>query len=207
MKERVRAITSRNGGRSLAQVVARAAQLSRRAGRRTSGSRTRRRCSRSVDQMASPPPARCCISNSGSGAERSIASCSAAECLRRGARRWRLGHGRSWWRCGSPYGASHRSARPRTSISSESRAWLPLTSTHRTAGCGPACPVVWEGSRRVTLSYSLSRFRDRRFTVRRRAAAVHVALAPATRRLHRLPHRRRGENGQCRVADPIRPSV
>ena len=33
-----------------------------------------------------------------------------------------------------------------------------LTSTHRTAGCGPACPVVWEGSRRAILSYSLSRF-------------------------------------------------
>jgi group II intron reverse transcriptase/maturase len=33
---------------------------------------------------------------------------------------------------------------------------LTLTSTHRTAGCGPACPVVWEGSRRVILSYSLS---------------------------------------------------
>ena len=32
------------------------------------------------------------------------------------------------------------------------------TSTHRTAGCGPACPVVWEGSRRAILSYSLSRF-------------------------------------------------
>ena len=32
------------------------------------------------------------------------------------------------------------------------------TSTHRTAGCGPACPVVWEGSRRDILSYSLSRF-------------------------------------------------
>jgi hypothetical protein len=31
-----------------------------------------------------------------------------------------------------------------------------LASTHRTAGCGPACPVVWEGSRRATLQCGLS---------------------------------------------------
>jgi hypothetical protein len=35
------------------------------------------------------------------------------------------------------------------------RAWLPttlMTSSSRTAGCGPACPVVWEGLRRQWLT-------------------------------------------------------
>src|SRR5947209_7064541 len=50
----------------------------------------------------------------------------------------------------SPLVAQHEHADPRRPADTQTRrtgsapAWR-VTSTDRTAGCGPACPVVWEG--------------------------------------------------------------
>src|SRR5690606_34179581 len=41
-----------------------------------------------------------------------------------------------------------------------SEAGTALTSTFRTAGCGPACPVVWEGSSGITAAPYPDRFVD-----------------------------------------------
>jgi RNA-directed DNA polymerase len=46
---------------------------------------------------------------------------------------------------------------PVSHLTRRAASWSLVTSTHRTAGCGPARPVVWEGSRRAILSYFLSR--------------------------------------------------
>jgi group II intron reverse transcriptase/maturase len=53
---------------------------------------------------------------------------------------------------GGPCGAASRPADVVFRSTWCPAACRPLTSTHRTAGCGPACPVVWEGSRRGLLS-------------------------------------------------------
>jgi hypothetical protein len=58
--------------------------------------------------------------------------------------------------CGCAQSASYRAARHVLLLVRCTASCCALTSTLRTAGCGPACPVVWEGSRRVNLSYSLS---------------------------------------------------
>ena len=52
-------------------------------------------------------------------------------------------NGRRWWKNS---GMTHQRRLPylATSTTSAFRGLL-LTSTRRTAGCGPACPVVWEG--------------------------------------------------------------
>ena len=66
--------------------------------------------------------------------------------------------------------------------------WPLSTSTPRTAGCGPACPMVWEGSRRVILSYSLSRSRRRQLSANR-----SPDLAPRPPTCASLEHRTRRE--------------
>ena len=81
MKERIREITARSGGRSLAQVVTRAAELSRGLAARTFGWPTRRSVFAQVDEVASSPPARDLTSNTGSEARPSFASYGAVACL------------------------------------------------------------------------------------------------------------------------------
>ena len=143
MKERVREITSRNGGRSLPTVVCGAAELPARAGRSTSSWPRR--------------PASSATSTSGSAT-----GCGAVQ-----LKQWKRGttvyrelrargmrpesaaqvaaNARRWWQATrawpstSPCPTSYfdELGVPRLAA---------VTSTARTAGCGPACPVVWEGS-------------------------------------------------------------
>ncbi len=54
-------------------------------------------------------------------------------------------HARRWWRIAATRRAQHRHAQEILRRSGASSAGTALTSTFRTAGCGPACPVVWEG--------------------------------------------------------------
>ncbi len=153
MKERVREITSRSGGRSLAQVVTllrsylvgwssyfRLADTPQVFAQVEQWLHRRLRAIHLKHWKRGRPS----FASYGGVASHST------------SRRWRLdspatGGG---WRAMQPYilPCPHR-----ISISLGCRACLTLTSTHRTAGCGPACPVVWEGSRGDILSYSLSR--------------------------------------------------
>src|SRR5690606_5501526 len=49
-----------------------------------------------------------------------------------------------------PRGDEHCNADEVSGGTGTSEAVTALTSTFRTAGCGPACPVVWEGSSGIT---------------------------------------------------------
>src|SRR6202165_2685584 len=117
-----------------------------RAGKLTSGSRTRHGRS-PTSMVGSVTASGRCNSNTGSAAGLSIASSSPTGCLPKqqtGCRQQpalvaQLGDG-------AQHGAGERSLQ--TAGSSQT---CQLTSTHRTARCGPACRVVWQGTRRYHL--------------------------------------------------------
>jgi len=152
MKERVREITSRNGGRSLTQVVAllRSYLVGWKSYFRLA-ERFRRR-----GPMASPPIAHGHPQTAEAGHDTvsDAARAGPPQTLGSGsggALRTLVGDGDAWR-------SEIRLSDAVLRLTGSPASWPLITPTHRTAGCGPACPVVWEGSRRGILSYSLSRF-------------------------------------------------
>ena len=140
LRERIRQLTRRTRGRSLEQIAAdlrsyvpgwkayfRLAQTPRGLAR--------------TGRMAASPAARRCSSSSGAGGRRSSGNCGGWAPTRELAARI-AGNARRWWR-NSALGLNRV-----LPIAYFDRLGCPailLTSTSRTARCGPACRVVWEG--------------------------------------------------------------
>jgi len=146
MKERVREMTSRTGGRSLVQVVRtlRSYLVGWRAYFRLAATPA---VFVQVGSVATSPTAHAPAQAVEAGTN-DVSRVATARCSGRGTR-----HRRSLWpklvACGGPQSAPDRSAGQILRFTRRSTTCSTLTSTHRTAGCGPACPVVWEGSRRA----------------------------------------------------------
>ncbi len=138
---RVRQITGRNAGTEPGPGRRRNCGATCRAGRPTSGSP---RLPASFASWTSGSATACerCSSNSGNAAQRSTANCAPAECPCAPLRKWRPTSGAGGATRHTAH--QHRSAQQLLRRARRSPARR-VTSTLRTAGCGPACPVVWEG--------------------------------------------------------------
>ena len=177
MKERIREITSRNGGRSLAKVTAELRSY-------LTGWKAYCRLADTPGVLADvdkwlPRRVRLLIVKQckrGTTLFRLVAS---SGCVRTrgassgGARSALVGDGGAWR---PAYGVSER----RHFVAWRTAPRPLITSPHRTAGCGPARPVVWEGSRSGYLSDSLSRSSPKTVRISSHARG----RAPGTQRVH-----------------------